>query len=1087
MAQQLGQSYPPVLPKQKDSKVKNFNAAGQWEGRKASELEILSRSLHVEKIEFDVNSIPDMWARPLLFEMAIFDKDHILHDRMLGEWRGLLAMLALREYLGIHLETKPVEIPPIRDEARAENNTVPFLAALSKLIPQRVLASNTNWHNLFVLLFRGAPIGMTSPMTLVCTATDYYGRIPGIPWFNGQYLCDPSDSLAGAHKLALASWLKKLSDNLQDSPAYSQTSKDWDRLMRLIDDFIADLGGGASANVALSDRRLNMGYGLFAILGGAVQGRASDESHLRLVSSRKNAPEKSVLVVDREIASQWNMPERDIIVWDDISLAMIQFSGVDAQRHTANSRNAEMKKPEEFFTEKLFVVSQPDAFPGAMKMKMSQPGAVVRLRGEEVTPILPIKEELLNYVTPEDLVERIRFEQSNEGIVVKMRLPLSGPDGKGKDFEIAREYRAGDEEVIELQNVPVLEIWPNFKISNNSWKAYYIYYYAASGMSTFDPKPYAFGSDDLQIQDFAHTSDERKRRITQMSHFPEAMICEVKVANPETGRMDNHRAGVILIKQPETLPKRSDSWKVGIDFGATGTNVYSRQSDQEPAPIVFRERLAQVTASGTLRVNLIRDFLWIGDEKPPFLSIFQDFRNSEDANRLRALLDGRIYYYLTQEGMKEEISGLAADLKWSSEKADRLRTRVFLEQLCLQIAAEAVRSGANQIHWSYSFPTAFSPEMKANFSQIWEDIITKCTELAGLARSSEPLMNKTESVATAIFFNKHPDCNASVTLGTLCLDIGGSTSDIAIWQGSGLRWQSSLRLAGREMFSALLYAHPDFLREFGIETAGFVERKEARDFVFFCTLVDAMLKERGKDLFNVLPMIGGDNRVREFLQLIALGMSGIFYYIGLVLKHLESSGKYEKQIPDVYIGGNAANLLHWLASGSFNSTKPINRFFKNILLHSSGFEGENDDLRLMISPNPKAEAAYGLVQNVELGFDEKADEMIVAGEAFSEQHEQRDWNEILSPARLKSGIEVPNKLERIQDFLAAFNEHTREVPRVENIDVLTREVRKRLADSLKEFTMYKDTKAISVEPVFILALKHMLKIKTADWVSRATQ
>ena len=52
-----------------------------------------------------------MWARPLLFEMALCDTNHPLHERIRGEWRGLLALLALNEWYDFRLSVAPIEFP----------------------------------------------------------------------------------------------------------------------------------------------------------------------------------------------------------------------------------------------------------------------------------------------------------------------------------------------------------------------------------------------------------------------------------------------------------------------------------------------------------------------------------------------------------------------------------------------------------------------------------------------------------------------------------------------------------------------------------------------------------------------------------------------------------------------------------------------------------------------------------------------------------------------------------------------------------------------------------------------------------------
>src|SRR5215213_4168144 len=89
----------PLLPKlNEEHNVEKFEGAGEWYSRNADELKNISEGLDVNsQVQTQINSIPDVWARPLLFEMALYNESHPLHEQIRGEWRGLLAMLALRE------------------------------------------------------------------------------------------------------------------------------------------------------------------------------------------------------------------------------------------------------------------------------------------------------------------------------------------------------------------------------------------------------------------------------------------------------------------------------------------------------------------------------------------------------------------------------------------------------------------------------------------------------------------------------------------------------------------------------------------------------------------------------------------------------------------------------------------------------------------------------------------------------------------------------------------------------------------------------------------------------------------------------
>lgn len=201
----------PLLPRLTEThKVTTFGNAGRWEERASVELERISEGLDVEdtKASAEVDSIPSMWARPLLFEMALYDDRHPMHTRVLGEWRGLLAMLALKEWCDFPLTTEQLDLTDVKNPVDAEA----FLEALHKLIPKDTLDPTTTWKTLNIILFNDNPIGITSPTTLVCTAVNCSGRISSVPWFNDRdkYLGDPVRKLNNFETEAVAGWLKNL-------------------------------------------------------------------------------------------------------------------------------------------------------------------------------------------------------------------------------------------------------------------------------------------------------------------------------------------------------------------------------------------------------------------------------------------------------------------------------------------------------------------------------------------------------------------------------------------------------------------------------------------------------------------------------------------------------------------------------------------------------------------------------------------------------------------------------------------------------------------------------------------------------------
>jgi hypothetical protein len=1090
------QTFFPLLPKLKqvaDKQVGNFPIAGVWDCRGAIELDNLSESLDIEKIDpkyFDIDCIPDMWARPLLFEMALYDANHLLHERILGEWRGLLTMLALKEWRNLtQLRVMPVQIPKpavSSDAGAAAFQASPeFLKALGKLAPSKTLSDDTPWHNLYVILFGDKPIGITSPTTLVCTAADYYNCIRHVTWFDGRFLSDPTPCLGSQERKVLASWLEHLKENLTRHEGINQQM--WNTLLGLLSQFQVDLGGAPEVPAVLSSSDLGMRVGIFRYFDTPIRGEipTPEKSHV-LLKPRAGADSPSLLVVDRKIPEQWNMPDYEVFVWGTTTIASFPFAGLGSNRSQFGSTqlppNVQLRLPEDFFTEKLFVIDQLDAFPGAMRPY----GANLQHQGRPVTPIIPIKDELLNYLTTNDLRNRIRFEPSNEGIVVKLRLPLSGPDGKGRDFEMKREFRLQANEVISIPSAPVLEVWPNFKASN--WKAYYTYF-STTGEDTFYAEPYAL-SDMSVVQTFENNRGATERQITRTSLFPEAMKCKAQVTDIQTNVIRSEEAGVLLITQPQQLPQPTRTWAVGVDFGTTGTNVYANDYNREPFLIQFEKRFLQVTAASEARRScLYDDFLPGNPEDTPFLSFFHDFQKANNPP-LRPLLDGHIYFLLDYEKFNATAQGMATDLKWSSDPTVRIRTQAFLEQLCLQCAAEAVANGSKEISWRFSFPTAFSAKDQDEFRQIWKQITETCASVTGLAQSDSTPKDEPESIVSARFFAEHPRVKAPFAIGTVCIDIGGGTSDISIWQDNELRWQTSLRFAGRDIFLNLLYENPDFLKIFQVDdvSLGKLNNTKGNRAAFYAQ-ADALISHQGQEWLKNLQVYAGIKRVEGFVQLIAVGLSGLYYYVGTLLQYLHKSSRYNAQMPNVYVAGNGARIFHWVATGNYNSRSPINTLFKNVLLKASGFQVDPRMFEVKVSPQPKAEAAFGLVcGGATLKYDEnvKTDE-VVAGELFIENGKPCDWSETLTAERLKKGLEAQRKLERFEDFVQTFDTYAKSpntvVSPIAPDAILMNKIYQRLSQTLADFRA-SDENSIHVEPLFIIALKTLLEVKTNEWASK---
>ena len=955
---------------------------GTWEEVPDIALNNIAENLAVTKVDakyIDIDSIPSMWARPLLFEIALYDKDHPMHECVLGEWRGLLAMLALKEQRKFSLETKLITIPEVDDEKTPE-----FLQALHRLLPQRTLDdAGTTWDKLYLILFKGKPIGMTSPTTLVFTSIDYIEHITvnDLPWYAPPFLCDPIPHLNDGEKTSLAGWLndfhKKTITPLPASPIKVN-------LAPRILDFIKGLGGAPDGQPKLADTPLGMSVGIFTGMNFPIA-------------------------------------------------------------------------PKEYFTEKLFVIPRSDAF---LKQNVLLPTGSDTLKdvdGNSVTPILPIAKELLNNFSVGELSKRITFKTTPDGIEVDLKLPAPGG---GPDSVISRVYvnqKDGDaaifdkHKIMEIPNLPVLEIWPNFRTPD--WKVYYTYFNEAQ-------------QDTFYVEPFPTDGKPEDMKITKTSAFPEAMICKYK----------SEDAGFLFIEAPtETVPDAAKTWNVGIDFGTSSTTVYKTELPDGAGPesVTLRERLLQITDSQDLRTAVQNDFLSDRHEETPLFSLFQE---NSSGIPLKPLEDGRIYFVSHDYKLQENV---ISNLKWSPEPIDRKRTQAYLEQICLQCAAEAAAHSVSKINWRFSYPIAFSRASKDDFEGICQAIIDDIIIKETGGQPTVPVILESESIVTAKFFAGE---FGGFSDGSVCIDIGGETSDISIWQKGALCWQTSIRFAGRHIFLDLLKHKPNFLKDVGITEQGIPELRNPNNFYSQAdTLIDASINNSPKDLKAKFGIYGGKIKATPFVPLIGLGISGLFYYVGLILNYLSRATKFRQTMPNIYIGGNGSRILHWLANGEFKPDSDSCGHLKDILLTASGFDPESL-FDLEITPNPKHEAAAGLVdermilKSTERQFD------FLAGEVFTENGKDYEWTELLTAERLGNSLRSGDKLMETETFIEEFNDGLgKSLDGRINLD---RELRKKLTSNLNdklENLAKKPDKERVVEPLFILVLKKLLGLETAEW------
>lgn len=174
--------------------------AGAW--LESGRLGDLASSLdnNTDVIDIDrLKSLPDPWARPLLFNQALTTKDHIAKTGARAQWRGLLALVALRHF---YSETYLLSVQTV-DLSDQKVGNAKFRQVLRRLAPVDSIVRDLDWTKFGVITIRttgqdvfdtGDPeaIGLLVPNCLFAPARGAAKlEMEDIPWMR-RGLSDPS-------------------------------------------------------------------------------------------------------------------------------------------------------------------------------------------------------------------------------------------------------------------------------------------------------------------------------------------------------------------------------------------------------------------------------------------------------------------------------------------------------------------------------------------------------------------------------------------------------------------------------------------------------------------------------------------------------------------------------------------------------------------------------------------------------------------------------------------------------------------------------------------------------------------------------
>lgn len=1083
----MANAYFPMLPKVSGDESKILgDVAGVWKDTDINFLQGLADGLDCGESLKDmgsVDSIPDMWARPLLFKMALFDFDAArqfitgLHEKVLGEWRAILAMLALKDFKRLDLQAEQVNLLDDRSEPAK---------ILKSLAPQESITGDKSaWlTDVYIISLNGLPLAMTSPTTLVTCAADYEVTFAGklsAPWSNNQSaLTDPIKFLSSAELAALKVWLGSLYEKIQRLEKRGSRAKEISNaLLKCIADYERDVASMTNTTTAFEfvPSNLNLHVGIARLLDDTIKGRTPrlEDSAVRLLT-----PKKNLLLVSPDMARDFarfeGVDASRLVVWQGISANEITDEKLSDRKKIGRTSlgGAEWRRPEDFFHARMAVVEPGNAFPNSPHITGAE-----SLSENDLTPLLPIKRELLELFSVEEISARLSISDDAENFYVHFNFPLSGVDGE-KSFRRTMTYPKRDLIYIDRE-LPVVEIFPN--VRREGWRNYFLYYENYRAQADESP-----AADIFFVEPFGQNSRENflaNQLTVKLADFPDALICTYNP--PSHLGKSPFEIGAIILDKPKLTPRNADlTWKIGVDFGTSSTMVFVAENSQEPRPLNFEPRLFQVTASGGARAQTYRHF--IPSQIPPradgsFLSIFH-ILNPGDLAQVRPLIDGHVFLLSSENTrvFEQFAAQIDANLKWADDDRQRRKTAAYIGQICLQATAEAAAHGAGNIQWNFSYPTAFSQAQKFSFQEICRDAVDGVPTF------------RSESEAAAYHFNKLDGKAGNFAQGAICVDIGAGTTDISVISGEPPRivYHTSVRYAARQMFKPICDNYELFAGEK-------LSADKLRDETQRQAVIDADLREHSETYIADLKFKTGREPVKIALQAAQFATAGLFHYLGELIKVLHEYGHYRgEKIPHVFVGGNGARIFSWLSGGTDIDGNDYLRVLEKIFVAASGLSGYRK-FNLHLSAQPKVEVAAGMIverpANDAEFFDEArinremfgvADEYIyaamLAGADFVQGDEQSAGT-FLSAHDISAGVSVTS-LNEFKIFVERFNAAQKLWAEGITFDADAADELLRDADNFYMDKRGRDIKTLSVEPVFIAELKLFLPRLTSSDVPK---
>ncbi len=1027
------------LPKLSDANVAEPKQNGHWEHQEKSIIRSISDGIEVERDAHTrgVSSVPDAYGRPLTFQSALSsepEKPHPVRPRVVQEWRGLLSLLALYR---VKPDLNKITFTPVQVRGGDERRLPTSLFKLRPRPVELQPGIEYVWTEFLLVQFEGVTLGAFSPSTLVYTSADYHLKLRKKDSFALKdaegYLCPPPASNT-EDLLAVGEWVQWLAGEFAKmTQGLSESSSSYPivgMLNRELRTWLLEIRRAlglpnyealdspvyepAAEPERVSKQDFLERRPIYQLLlrplkddKNAATGPMSQYA-LEIDPSRRPVDLDHVVLIDASLLGQ------DRILWkglrsselgpDPIRSVFREASGTRINNVDIGKDRGLWIRPELYFlTPTLTRAAGPGNF---------LPGAEARANGNTARYLLPLRKEILRFFTVEDITDKLQptFTEESDRVVFTLRLPMA----RGQSLLVKKSYlnrgavqAAGEGALIE-RPVPVLELFPNYM--GEFWGRYYMLF---SDTEKLAAEPVHYGTEHFYLTQREQRLDsaaERLRaeltRISGPNCFPEGIAL--------TERGSQAPIGLVLVEKDHEVEKRSFQGKaiVGVDFGTSNTNVFTLRDDDddvaEPLELRFRtDYLRSLLAAEpeARKVFAQAFFVPVEDIRLPTPTALREYNPGV---RKELLLD----YFLYFPDRPRYPENVLVDLKWEEETTSNLNN--YLEGLVFLILVELVRQRVGTIEFRCTYPKSFNKTREQDYRSKWNSTLEGLFEKEGkpdelrtgqkilfgpienwddstettslVTRAGKFTIGKvpkfvTEGIAAGEFFSSKQasgikdDDLANKYGGSICIDVGGGTTDYSIWFKSEIKYDASVLLAGRQI--AEVMARNSRIGDHLLSADANAALREAKAGGRFASRMNYILRREHKEISANLAKVSNLRDVANLRRVLVVEFGALAFYAGHLTLALDQflKGDLGRSLSEgglsLYWGGNASKMLDWIDHGKFKRDGLAAAFLNNLFASVVMGEIAPENERIILDPvhlhqkkqekGQKNEAAGGVV------------------------------------------------------------------------------------------------------------------------------